>query len=66
LYPSAQNVGTYGGTPRKRELVMPFQKAFPGRLSAINMTTESPSREIRGLDSSGSRSNMRIVSQFAR
>jgi len=36
---------------------MPFQKAFPGRSSATNMTTGSLSREIRGLGSNGLRGN---------
>jgi hypothetical protein len=35
---------------RKREPAMPFQRGFPGRLSVMNMTIGSLSREIKGLD----------------
>jgi hypothetical protein len=36
---------------KKREPAMPFQRGFPGRLSVMNMTTGSRSREIKVLDS---------------
>jgi hypothetical protein len=52
-YHFAQNASTFTGMQRKKEPVMPSQKVFPGRLSAMNMTTGNLSKEIRGLDSSG-------------
>ena len=35
---------------KKREPAMPFPRGFPGRLSAMNMTTGSRSREIKESD----------------
>jgi hypothetical protein len=35
---------------KKREPAMPFPRGFPGRSSAMNMTTGSRSREIKALD----------------